>query len=129
MGKRPEYFDRYETIAFDRTESGVLTVRLHTNNGPVVYSSVNHREWVHSFFDISADRDNRVVILTGTGDEFIARFGGDKEIDTAEQYDEIYWEGKRHKIFRHCSHSKSPNQFNVHNNKQEKIHSWNNKDQ
>ncbi|MBW2143084.1 MAG: enoyl-CoA hydratase/isomerase family protein, partial [Deltaproteobacteria bacterium] len=36
MRKRPEYFDRYETIAFDRTESGVLTVRLHTNSGPVV---------------------------------------------------------------------------------------------
>ncbi|MBW1900139.1 MAG: enoyl-CoA hydratase/isomerase family protein [Deltaproteobacteria bacterium] len=95
MRKRPEYFDRYETIAFDRTESGVLTVRLHTNSGPVVYSSDNHREWVHAFFDISADRDNRVVILTGTGDEFIARFGWDKEIGTAEQYDEIYWEGKR----------------------------------
>ena len=95
MGKRPEYFDQYETIAFDRTENGILTVRLHTKGGPVVYSSANHREWVHAFLDISADRDNRVVILTGTGDEFIAQFGWDKEMGTAQKWDEIYWEGKR----------------------------------
>ncbi len=95
MIKKPDYFDRYETIAFDRTESGVLTVRFHTNGGPVVYSSANHREWVHAFLDISADRDNNVVILTGSGDEFIAQFGWDKEIGTAQQWDEVSWEGKR----------------------------------
>ena len=68
MDKRPEYFDRYETIAFERTENGVLTVRFHTNGGCVVYASTNHRDWVGAFLDISADRDNKVVIITGTGD-------------------------------------------------------------
>jgi len=95
MNKRPDYFDRYETIAFERTESGVLTVRLHTNGGPVVYSSAHHRDWVGAFLDISADRSNKVVILTGTGDEFISRFGWDKELGTAYDWDHIYWEGKR----------------------------------
>lgn len=95
MSKRPEYFDRYETIAFERTENGILTVRLHTNGGPVVYASTNHREWVGAFLDIGADRDNKVVIITGTGDEFIARFGWDKDISSAQGWDEIYWEGKR----------------------------------
>jgi len=66
MSNRPEYFDRYETITFERTQSGVLTVRLHTNNGPVVYSSAHHRDWVGAFLDISADRNNKVIILTGT---------------------------------------------------------------
>lgn len=95
MSERPEYFDRYETIAFERTESGVLTVRLHTNGGPVVYASANHRDWVGAFLDISADRDNKVVILTGTGDEFIAQFGWDKGLSCAQDWDHIYWEGKR----------------------------------
>ena len=95
MSNRPEYFDRYETIAFERTQSGVLTVRLHTNGGPVVYSSAHHRDWVGAFLDISADRNNKVVILTGTGDEFIARFGWDKDLSTPSDWDHVYWEGKR----------------------------------
>jgi enoyl-CoA hydratase/carnithine racemase len=94
MAARPEYFTRYQTIAFDRTDSGVLTVRLHTNGGPVVYASVNHREWVNAFLEIGADRDNKVVILTGTGDEFISRFGWDAGLGSAQEWDRIYWEGK-----------------------------------
>jgi len=95
MTKRPEYFDRYETIAFERTESGVLTVRLHTKGGPVVYSSAHHHDWVGAFLDISADRDNKAVILTGTGDEFISQFGWDKALGTPYDWDHVYWEGKR----------------------------------
>jgi len=95
MDKRPGYFDRYETIAFERTQNGILTVRFHTNGGPVVYASANHRDWVGAFLDIGADRDNKVVIITGTGDEFIAQFGWDKDIPSAMAWDEIYWEGKR----------------------------------
>lgn len=95
MERRPDYFDRYETVAFDRSESGVLTVRLHTDGGPVVYSSANHRDWVGAFHDIGADRDNKVVILTGTGDEFISRFGWDMEMATAQDWDRVYWEGKQ----------------------------------
>jgi enoyl-CoA hydratase/carnithine racemase len=95
MRKRPEYFDRYKTIAFDRTETGVLTVRLHSDGGPVVYSLDHHHDWVGAFFDISADSDNKVMILTGTGDEFISRFGLDMKLNTARDWDRIYWEGKR----------------------------------
>lgn len=95
MKKRPDYFDRYETVAFDRTESGVLTVRLHTNGGPVVYAYAHHRDWVGAFLDIGADRDNRVVILTGTGDEFISQMGWDKMMSSPSDWDQIFWEGKR----------------------------------
>jgi len=95
MSQRPDYFDKYSTIAFERNPSGVLTVRLHSNGGPVIYASAHHRDWVGAFLDISADRDNRVVVLTGTGDEFIARFGWDKGLSTPADWDLVYWEGKR----------------------------------
>jgi len=95
MEKRPSYFDRYETVAFDRSESGILTVRFHTGGGPVVYSRANHRDWVGAFRDIGADRDNKVVIITGTGDEFISRFGWDINVATAQDWDRVYWEGKQ----------------------------------
>ena len=95
MSQRPDYFNRYETIAFERTPSGVLTVRLHSNGGPVVYASAHHRDWVGAFLDISADRENKVVILTGTGDEFITRFGWDKSLSTPTDWDSVYWEGNR----------------------------------
>lgn len=95
MSERPEYFDRYKTIAFERTETGVLTVRLHSGGGPVVYSVDHHRDWVGAFLDISADRDNRAVILTGTGEEFIAQINWTLPVKSPADWDRIYWEGKR----------------------------------
>ncbi len=95
MPNRPDYFDRYETMAFERSENGILTVRLHSNQGPVVYQSAHHRDWAHAFLDIAADRENRVVILTGTGDAFIDAYDWDKPIETGEIWDQIHWEAKR----------------------------------
>ncbi len=95
MSERPAYFDRYETLAFERTPSGILTVRLHADGGPVVYRSAHHSDWAHAFVDVAADRDNRVVILTGTGDVFIEESAWDTPMSDPESWDRIYWEGKR----------------------------------
>ncbi len=92
---RPAYFDRYPTIHFERDAQGILLVRLHTNGGPVVYASQNHRDWCSAFHDIGMDRDNRVVILTGTGDEFIHQFGWDAQTRSPSDWDHVYSEGKR----------------------------------
>ncbi len=95
MSSRPDYFDRYETLNFERTDSGILTLRLHSNGGPVVYRSAHHHDWAHAFLDIAADRENRVVILTGTGDAFINESDWDKPIVNAEIWEQINWEAKR----------------------------------
>ncbi len=95
VAKHPDYFDKYSTIAFDRTDEGVLTIRFHSDDGPVVYASAHHNDWVNSFYDISADRDNKVVIITGTGDEFVAREEWDLPANKVVHWDQIYWEGKR----------------------------------
>lgn len=91
---RPDYFDRYPTIAFERDEEGILTLRLHSGGGPVVYAPQHHHDWSRAFRDVAQDRDNAVVILTGTGSEFIRQMDWDDPLATPRDWDRIYWEGK-----------------------------------
>ncbi|MBP1685054.1 MAG: crotonase [Deltaproteobacteria bacterium] len=92
---RPAYFDRYPTVHFERDAQGILLMRLHSKGGPVLYGSQHHSDWCSAFHDIGADRDNQVVILTGTGDAFINQFAWDKPTDGPADWDVIHWEGKR----------------------------------
>jgi enoyl-CoA hydratase/carnithine racemase len=92
---RPAYFDRYPTIYFERDAQGIVLMRLHTNGGPVVYASQNHSDWCSAFYEVGTDRDNQVVIITGTGDAFINRFGWDKTLTRPADWDVIHSEGKR----------------------------------
>jgi enoyl-CoA hydratase/carnithine racemase len=64
-----DYRNRYENIAVSR-EEGVLEVRLHTNDGPLVWSPAAHRDIGLAFTQIGMDPDNQVVVLSGTGDVF-----------------------------------------------------------
>jgi enoyl-CoA hydratase/carnithine racemase len=92
---RPPYFDRYPTIAFERDAQGILVMRLHSNGGPVVYQSQHHTDWVGAFYDVGTDRDNRIVILTGTGDEFITQMNWDRPPKSPSDWESIHSEGKR----------------------------------
>ena len=93
----PSYFNNYENLAIDRTESGILTVRLHTNGGPIVFTGQAHRDLPRALAEIGEDRDNKVVILTGTGDVFMEEIDGASlgEIFKPGEWDKIYWEGRR----------------------------------
>jgi enoyl-CoA hydratase/carnithine racemase len=93
----PSYFNNYENLAIDRTESGILTVRLHTNGGPIVFTGQTHHDLPRALAEIGADRDNKVVILTGTGNVFMDEIDGASlgEIFKPEEWDKIYWEGRR----------------------------------
>ena len=73
MSTTPDYFHRYANLAMQRDAAGVLTVRMHSHNGPIVWDAVSHREFTDAFHDISRDRRNRAVILTGTADEWMVK--------------------------------------------------------
>lgn len=95
----PDYFRRYPSIAFER-EDGVLEMRLHTRGGPALWGLWGglHRELGHAFRDVADDGENRVVILTGTGDSFIADFdpaGETVPAMDAATWDTIVREGRR----------------------------------
>lgn len=94
---RPDYFDRFETLAFDRDASGVLVVRFHTNDQECIFSSKCHAEWAPAFEEIAGDRENRVVVLTGTGKDFLADWDAANlgDITRPPVWDELYAEGRR----------------------------------
>ena len=64
-----DYCDKYSNIRM-RREDGILEVSLHTNGGPLRWGRLPHAELEEAFLNIGRDRENKVVILTGTGDEF-----------------------------------------------------------
>jgi enoyl-CoA hydratase/carnithine racemase len=93
----PPYFSAYENFALERSPSGVLTVRLHTDGGPVVFTGTTHRDFPRLIEEIAYDRDNTVVVLTGTGDRFITEIDGPSLGDFTKPMsaDVAYVEGRR----------------------------------
>lgn len=72
----PGYFNRYENLAFSRDENGVLTMRFHTNGGPVTFTGQTHEDLPSALEEIALDGDNRAMIITGTGDVFMDQIDG-----------------------------------------------------
>ena len=65
-----EYADKYPSIRMQR-ENGILEVTLHTNGDSLRWNWTVHTELPNAFADIAADRETKVVIITGAGAEFI----------------------------------------------------------
>ena len=73
---QPAYFDKYENLAFSRDEEGVLVLRFHTDGGPVVFTGQTHQDFPAALEELSLDRDNRALVITGTGDAFMDEIDG-----------------------------------------------------
>jgi enoyl-CoA hydratase/carnithine racemase len=67
----PKYFAPYRSLKLTRDAQGVLVVEFHTKGGPLTFTAQDHTDFVDAFYRMSQDRDNKIVILTGTGGEFI----------------------------------------------------------
>ena len=68
-----DYAHRYDFARFERRD-GVLHMALHTDGGRFVFSEPAHDGLGFAFADVADDPDNKVVILSGTGDRFCADF-------------------------------------------------------
>ena len=89
------YRDKYDNIRFTRTD-GVLEVTFHTDGGEFVMTGRAHGETADAFYNIGADHENRVVILTGTGKAFCRSWDRDSfDRSTAEAHARIHYEGRR----------------------------------
>jgi enoyl-CoA hydratase/carnithine racemase len=66
------YFTAYKSLKFSRDAKGVLVVAFNTNGGPLTFTAKDHTDFVDAFYRISQDRANKVVILTGSGGDFIS---------------------------------------------------------
>lgn len=71
-----EYREKYEEFfIFERSKSGVLMARWHTNGDTLVWDLTIHRAIHQMLTDVGADPENEVFILTGTGDRWIGELG------------------------------------------------------
>ncbi len=93
----PSYFTAFRNISLSRTEQGVLTLRFHTDGGPVTFTGELHTDLPRALYEIGEDRDNKVLILTGTGAEFMTRIDGPSlgDITRPAQWDRTIAEGRR----------------------------------
>jgi len=74
----------------------VLEVALHTDGGTLVFNGHTHEQFVDLFHAIGSDPDNRVVILTGSGDAFMETITPEGfDFFTPQGYDKIYREGRK----------------------------------
>lgn len=64
-----DYAGKYRNIRM-RREAGILEVTLHSGGGPLRWGRLPHAELEEAFLNIGRDRENKVVILTGTGEAF-----------------------------------------------------------
>jgi enoyl-CoA hydratase/carnithine racemase len=92
------YSTKYQTIRMERRD-GILQLTFHTDGGPLRWGMLPHGEFLDAFADIARDRENRVVIMTGTGDEFSGVRASPQTTSftarpTVETLDRIHWEGR-----------------------------------
>ena len=95
--KEPDYFHKFEHLKITRTAIGILEIRFSTDDGPIVFTGKDHHDFVEAFSQIAQDRDNKVIILTGSGDEFIAGIDGPSlgDITDPGEWDRTWWEGQQ----------------------------------
>jgi enoyl-CoA hydratase/carnithine racemase len=92
---QPVYFTTYRSLKLSRDVQGVLVVEFHTKGGPLTFTAQDHTDFVDAFYRISQDRENKIVILTGAGGEFIpgidfATFGN---VADPEVWSQVHDEG------------------------------------
>ncbi|MGE4425050.1 MAG: enoyl-CoA hydratase/isomerase family protein [Solirubrobacteraceae bacterium] len=91
-----ETFERF--FHLDRSASGVLTARMHTDGGPVVWSLAIHRAIHQLTTMVGQDAETEVFVFGGTGDEFVATLHEELAASTVESlvagiYDNFYYDG------------------------------------
>jgi enoyl-CoA hydratase/carnithine racemase len=88
-----EYQHKYKNIRFER-RNGVLELAFHTNDGPLLWSAMpdgpQHTAG-SAFYDVAHDPENRLLILTGTGDRWCTEYDA-REYPDAESVTPLWWD-------------------------------------
>ncbi|CAN5299905.1 enoyl-CoA hydratase/isomerase family protein [soil metagenome] len=92
-----KYQHAYKNVAFERRD-GILEIRLHNDGGVAMWGGGLddlHAELSEAFYFVGRDPENKMVIITGTGDQFlIDNKPTDPAIINTLWWDRIYKEGK-----------------------------------
>lgn len=94
MSKFQQYKDTYANASLTPSDDGVLEVRFHTQGAKLVFNRHTHEQFTDLFHQIGEDPDNRVVILTGSGEAFMDSISPEGfDFVTPRGYDKIFREG------------------------------------
>jgi enoyl-CoA hydratase/carnithine racemase len=96
MSRFENYRESFPNARLTRSKTGVLEVALHTNGGKLIFNGHTHEQVVDLFHAVGSDAENRVVILTGSGDAFMDTISPEGfDFFSPQGYDKIYREGKK----------------------------------
>jgi len=96
MSRFEAYRDRFPNARLTRSKTGVLEMALHTDGGTLIFNGHTHEQFVDLFHAVGSDPDNRVVILTGSGNAFMETITLDGfDFFSPQGYDKIYREGRK----------------------------------
>ena len=85
-----EYAERFrDYFTFDRRDDGVLLVQGHTRGGSILLSVEDHRALGQMLKTVGADPKNEILILSGTGADFMMET--DQDGFALEEEDLSYW--------------------------------------
>jgi enoyl-CoA hydratase/carnithine racemase len=97
----PAYFDKFANVAIKRDEKGILEMRVHSDGGPLLFTASAFGQLMDACYEIGRDRDNKIVIFTGTGDTWCAEFDRRPPavpappMDAFTSWDIHFWNGKK----------------------------------
>jgi len=100
--KFDDYANKYRHAKLER-RNGILQVTCHSDGHEMEWGRGPHEDLSFLFADIARDFENKVVILTGTGESFCANPPpqGSSSIGS-DAWDRVYNEGK-HLLMNHLS--------------------------
>ena len=95
MANFEDYADKYRTIRMERRD-GILQATFHSRGGSLKWGNDCREEVFQAFADIGSDIENKVVILTGTGDDYCTEFEGVRNMRrTTRDWDDTFREGRK----------------------------------
>ncbi len=65
-----DYGTKYRHIKMERRDNGVLEMTLHTDGGSLRWGAPPRDDLMLAFQNAGQDPENKVIILTGMGDDF-----------------------------------------------------------
>ncbi|MSQ55920.1 MAG: enoyl-CoA hydratase/isomerase family protein [Betaproteobacteria bacterium] len=91
-----EYRQKYPSVQMLRRD-GILQLTLHTGGDSLAWGASTKTELTYMLADVGNDPENRVIILTGTGDRFIRPGFADKPAGTpASTFNPERWGSRNH---------------------------------
>lgn len=89
-----------ELFVITRRDDGVVTVRMHCNNGPLIWSMELHDAIGKMWRMLGTDRDTEMIIFTATDDVWVTDFEAESWLPETThpadtRYDHMFIDGRR----------------------------------